>query len=95
VNTGNEDKLAQWAGRMQRAAEAADGGAPKKKLGYALKGDPYQPSHVHAMALRHTGKEILKDLWLACGPVPEHLQGAHHLRTGQFHPDGRRVQPGD
>jgi hypothetical protein len=42
-----------------------------KKLGYALKGDPYQPSHVHAIALRHTGKEILRDLWLNAGPPVE------------------------
>jgi hypothetical protein len=41
--------------------------AVKRKLGYALAGDPYQPSHVHAIALRHTGKEILRDLWLAAG----------------------------
>lgn len=39
----------------------------KRKPGYALAGDPYQPSHVHAIALRHTGKEILRDLWLAAG----------------------------
>lgn len=32
---------------------------------YAQAGDPFQPSHVHAIALRHTGKEILRDLWLA------------------------------
>jgi hypothetical protein len=37
------------------------------KLGYAQAGDPYQKSHVHAIALRHTGKEILRDLWLAAG----------------------------
>jgi hypothetical protein len=42
--------------------ELAEG---SKKLGYALAGDPYQPSHIHAIALRHTGKEILRDLWLA------------------------------
>jgi hypothetical protein len=43
----------------------------KQRLGYALKGDPYQPSHVHAIALRHTGKEILRDLWLtAAGDDP-------------------------
>jgi hypothetical protein len=39
----------------------------KPKLGYALAGDPYQPSHVNAIGLRHTGKEILRDLWLAAG----------------------------
>lgn len=32
---------------------------------YAVAGDPYQPSHIHSIALRHTGKEILRDLWLA------------------------------
>ncbi|HEY1700802.1 MAG TPA: hypothetical protein VGG75_13900 [Trebonia sp.] len=39
----------------------------KPKLGYALAGDSFQPSHVHAIALRHTGKEIERDLWLAAG----------------------------
>jgi hypothetical protein len=39
----------------------------KPKLGYALAGDPYQPSHKNAIALRHTGKEILRDLWLVAG----------------------------
>lgn len=32
---------------------------------YAVAGDPFQKSHVHAIALRITGKEILRDLWLA------------------------------
>lgn len=47
---------------------------------YAVKGDPYQPSHVHAIALRHTGKEILKDLWIVAGggakpKNPEEIEG--------------------
>lgn len=50
---------------------------------YAQAGDPYQASHVHAIALRLTGKEILKDLWLACGPVPAHLDHRHHYDSGQ------------
>jgi hypothetical protein len=44
--------------------------APDAKPGYALEGDPFQPSHVHAIALRRVGKEILRDLWLAAGPDP-------------------------
>jgi hypothetical protein len=39
----------------------------KAKMGYAEAGDPFQPSHVHAIALRHTAKEILRDLWLTAG----------------------------
>ncbi len=34
---------------------------------YAQAGDPFQPSHIAATALRLTGKEILRDLWLAAG----------------------------
>jgi hypothetical protein len=41
-----------------------------QKLGYAQAGDPFQPSHRHAIALRHTGKEILRDLWLVAGGQP-------------------------
>lgn len=41
----------------------------KQKPGYAEAGDTYQASHLHAIALRHTGKEILRDLWLAAGPA--------------------------
>jgi hypothetical protein len=37
------------------------------RLGYALAGDPFQPSHVQAIALRHVAKEILRDLWLTAG----------------------------
>ena len=40
---------------------------PGGKPGYALAGDPFQPSHVHAIALRIVAKEILRDLWLAAG----------------------------
>ncbi|HEY1705529.1 MAG TPA: hypothetical protein VGG75_38070 [Trebonia sp.] len=48
-----------------------DAAGGKVKLGYALAGDPYQKSHVHAIGLRHTGKEILRDLWLtAAGDAP-------------------------
>jgi hypothetical protein len=35
------------------------------KTYYAQAGDPYSPGHVNAIALRHLGKEILKQLWLA------------------------------
>jgi hypothetical protein len=49
-------------------AERTEGTEPgKQKLGYAQAGDPFQPSHVHAIGLRHTGKEILRDLWLTAG----------------------------
>jgi hypothetical protein len=63
----------------------------KAKLGYAQAGDPFQPSHVHAIALRHTGKEILRDLWLTAGGqdpvygtvrVGEENRGRHRNRTG-------------
>jgi hypothetical protein len=54
------DELAAGKEAVQR-----QGGDDKVKVSYALAGDPYQPSHVHAIALRHTGKEILRDLWLA------------------------------
>jgi hypothetical protein len=47
--------------KCKTRAPEAEGGKP----GYAQAGDPFQPSHVHAIALRHTGKEILRDLWLA------------------------------
>lgn len=32
---------------------------------YAQAGDPFQKGHVNAIALRHLGKEILRQLWLA------------------------------
>lgn len=32
---------------------------------YADEGDPFQDSHLHAIALRKLGKEILRDLWVA------------------------------
>jgi hypothetical protein len=51
-------------GTLVTLEQAASG---KVKLGYALKGDPYQASHVQAIALRHTAKEILRDLWLTAG----------------------------
>lgn len=43
---------------------------------YAEAGDPYQASHIHAIALRITGKEILRDLWLAAnGAEPLYGRG--------------------
>lgn len=35
---------------------------------YAKAGDPFQKSHVNAIAYRRIGKEILRDLWVAAGP---------------------------
>jgi hypothetical protein len=32
---------------------------------YAVAGDPYQPGHVNAIALRHLGKRLLQGLWVA------------------------------
>lgn len=34
---------------------------------YAEAGDPYQPGHVNAIALRHLGKKLLQGLWVAAG----------------------------
>lgn len=64
------------AGRARQEGKAA-------RPGYAQAGDPFQKSHIAVMALRKVGKEILKDLWLACGPVPEHLDNRYHLHSGQ------------
>lgn len=67
---GDQEMTAEEAGQVLHGLQEKDIRAAGKKprLGYALKGDPYQPSHVHAIALRHTGKEILRDLWLNAGP---------------------------
>jgi hypothetical protein len=74
------------AGTDPVTVTAARTGAEKKllRLGYAEEGDPYQPSHVHAIALRHTAKEILRDLWLTAGGQ-EPVYGAN--RAGE---EGRR-----
>jgi hypothetical protein len=62
------------------------------KLGYAQAGDPYQPSHLHAIALRHTGKEILRDLWLtAGGDAP--VYGARRAGEERSRGHGRRPRP--
>jgi hypothetical protein len=66
-----------FSGALYVKCKTGPGGA------YAKAGDPYQKSHLHAIALRLTGKEILRDLWLACGPVPEHLDHRHHYDSGQ------------
>jgi hypothetical protein len=34
---------------------------------YAIEGDPYTDGHVNAIVMRHLGKEILRDLWIAAG----------------------------
>jgi hypothetical protein len=68
VDVNDEESLALYAGTLTGAAQEADFKQAKKpKLGYALAGDPFQPSHVHAIALRLTGKEVLRDLWLTAG----------------------------
>ena len=33
---------------------------------YAEAGDPFSKGHINAIALRHLGKQILRELWLAC-----------------------------
>lgn len=63
-----DDVVAQFQNELEddaAMAEFLDSKKPRK--GYAEAGDPYQPSHIHAIALRLTGKEILRDLWLAAG----------------------------
>lgn len=42
-------------------------GEDGKIVRYAEAGDPFQPGHIDAIALRALGKEILRDLWLAAG----------------------------
>jgi hypothetical protein len=66
-------------------------GEDGKFLRYAQAGDPFQKSHVSAIALRRVGKEILKDLWLAAGPpVPGWVWRG---RTGK-RDHGRGLPPG-
>lgn len=38
---------------------------------YAEAGDPYQPGHINAIAMRHLGKELLKQLWVAAGEAED------------------------
>jgi hypothetical protein len=90
----DEEDLALYAGNLAHQLEEEDTRAAGKKgkPGYALAGDPYQKSHVHAIAMRHTGKEILRDLWLAAhgsepvygrGPFPHGGIYAHDQVFGQ------------
>lgn len=42
------------------------GSSSNGKVFYAQAGDPYSPGHINAIAVRHLGKQILRELWLAC-----------------------------
>lgn len=56
-----------------------------KDKAYAQAGDPYQPSHVNAIALRIVGKEILRDIWRTAGgdePVHGVWLGSDHRMSG-------------
>jgi hypothetical protein len=72
-----------FSGALYVKCKTHPAGSPGGKPGYAQAGDPFQKSHVHTMALRYVGKEILKALWLACGPVPPHLDHKFHYHSGQ------------
>ena len=70
-----------YSGPLYVKCKTGPGGA------YAKAGDPFQPSHVHAIALRITAKEILRDLWLAAGDEAPALGSSTFPHGGIYNKD--------
>lgn len=74
--------------KRERVAGADSDAAPVRvtagqNIRYADMGDPFQKSHLHAIALRHVAKRIVRDLWLAAGgPHPDLLNDPRYTRHG-------------